>query len=411
MRASLFPLLPLLLATATTVATVPALAAAPDSSSSASPATAKVTHVLGFAANDHFDHADALTKALKQVIASSTNARLGEGDFSLEVLTAALGCNDVPDAACLKKISNKTQSNRFIWGTLTVDGQKVQTQLYLFEDGSAAKKTQFSYQANLKDSLDEDLPGLASKAVSELLEPLTYRVVVRTQTKEGTVLVDGKVAGSLKDGEATLEVTSGKHVFRLETDGGTPVEETARVRVDGTTKVRLDATALPEAGSNAPPVAREKHESRPLTEPPVEESNSGGSAQRTWGYITLGVGGALLVGGGLAAGRLYQINNDDGLEAYRSGLRPNEDACTEADNNRVVTGAASPSDVRSLCSEGKTMELAQIILLAGGVVAAGTGLTLLLTSKSTPEKTANALVLPRMTVGKDRTFVGLALRF
>jgi hypothetical protein len=105
------------------------------------------------------------------------------------------------------------------------------------------------------------------------------------------------------------------------------------------------------------------------------------------------------------------LSNDDELEAYRAGLRSNQDACTEADNGHVVPGAMSPSDVRSTCSQGKTLEIAQIVLLAGGVVAVGTGLTLLLTSKSNTERTATTLFEPRLSLGKDRTDVGLLMRF
>jgi hypothetical protein len=409
MRASLIPVLSLVLATATSIATVPAFAAAPDAGSNKASLNQKTVHVLGFAANDHFDHADALTKALKQVIASATNARLGEGDFSLEVLTAALGCNDVPDAACLKKIANKTQSSRFIWGTLTVEGQKVIAQINLFEEGTSSKKAQFNYQANMKDSLDEDLTTLASKAVSELIEPLTYPVVIRATDASGKVYVDGKSAGTLTNGEMTINVTSGKHTFHLETEGTSPEDVNIRVRVDGANKVRFENSSAPTSNKATEPSKADNE--RPLTEPPVVSSTSRGSSQRTWGYITMGVGGALLVGGGLAATRLYMLSNDDELEAYRAGLRSNQDACTEADNGHVVPGAMSPSDVRSTCSQGKTLEIAQIVLLAGGVVAVGTGLTLLLTSKSNTERTATTLIEPRLSLGKDRTDVGLLMRF
>jgi hypothetical protein len=410
MRASLIPLISLVLATATSIATVPALAAVPDASSTQASSSPRTVHVLGFAANDHFDHADALTKALKLVIASATNARLGEGDFSLEVLTAALGCADVPDAACLKKIANKTQSNRFIWGTLTVEGQKVTAQIFLFEDGISSKKAQFNYPANLKDSLDEDLTTLASKAVSELIEPLTYPVIIRSADAEGKVYVDGKPAGPLTNGTLTINVTSGKHTFHLETDGTSPEDVNVRVRVDAANKVRFEKSSTHNPTKATAPSSKAEND-HPLTEPPVVASTSSGNSQRTWGYITMGVGGALLIGGGLAATRLYMLSNDSGLEAYRAGIRSNQDACTEADNGHVVPGAMSPSDVRSTCSEGKTLQIAQIVLLAGGVVAVGTGLTLLLTSKPKTERTATTLFEPRLNFGKDRTDVGLLMRF
>jgi hypothetical protein len=412
MRAPLIPLLPVLLLSTVALVSNPTWAAAPASAKSTQTSDAAATHVLGFAANDHYEHAEALTKALKQVISSSTNAQLGEGDFSLEVLTAALGCNDVPDTSCLKKIAHKTQVHRFIWGTLSIDGQKVNVVLHLYDEGGTSKKTQFSYQSSLTDSMDADLVGLASTAVSELLEPLTYKVLVRTRQKEGKVLVDNHVVGTVSGGEATIETTSGKHVFRLEVDDREPVEQNVRVRIDGTTKVRLDPTKpLAESRTAAvAPTPKRGQQQRPVTEPPVEEDRGGGNAQRTWGYITLGAGGVLLAAGGFTAGRLYLLSEDSDFKAYRAGLSTNEDACTEADRNRVVLGAATPASVRSTCSEGKTLEVVEIVLLASGVVAAGTGLTLLLTSKPSA-KAATTRFEPRMSVGQGHANLGLLMRF
>jgi hypothetical protein len=400
-------LVPLLLVAATSVVTRPTWAADPSPATTQN-AEVNVTHVLGFAANDHFEQASALTKAIRQVISSSTNARLGEGEFSLEVLTAALGCNDVPDAACLKKISAKTGAKRFIWGTLTIEGQRVKADIFLYNEGRAEAKTQFSYQSTMIDSLDADLQGIAAKAVSEILPPLTYPVLVRAQDKDGRVLVDGAPAGTLENGQATIATTSGEHVISLEVMGTKRVETNVRVRVDGTTKVRLDAAELPANTPAASPGKPAKVETNLSVPPPPP--TTGGNAQRTWGYITLGAGGVLLAAGGLSAARLYMLSQDGDFKAYRDGLSSNQDACTEADRDRVVPGAMTPSGVRSLCSEGKTLEVAQIVFFATGAVAAGAGITLLLTSKP-KEAAASAHFEPRVTFGKDRTDVGLLMHF
>jgi hypothetical protein len=364
---------------------------------------------MGFAANDHFDQADALTKALRKVIAASTNTRLGEGDFSLEVLTVAMGCSDVPDGTCLKKIAGKTSARRFVWGTISVENQRVNAELHLYEEGRVDKKTEFSYQASMTDALDVNLLELASNALSELLGPLTYKVTVRASEKSGKILVDGKAVGELTNGQAIVGAPSGDHEFRLESSSHDSVNAKVRVRLDGSTRVRLDPEA-PSADETAAPVETTKEPVTPVTpKAPAEAEGSDGSAQRTWAYATLGTGGVLLAAGGLAALRLNSITNDAGLQAYRDGLRSNEDACKEADSDREVQGSIAPARVRSLCSQGNTLEIAQIVLLAGGAVAAATGLTLLLTAPS--KKAAAAFIQPQVNVGKYRTDVGLVMRF
>jgi hypothetical protein len=388
----------------------PVWASVPSAKSSEQTSNVVVTHVLGFAANDHYENADALTKALKRVISSSTNVKLGEGDFSLEVLTAALGCSDVPDTTCLKKIADKTATNRFIWGTLDLNGQKVSVELHLYDVTGSEKTTKLSYQATLTDSLDVNLTDIAAKAVAELLSPLMYKVVISAPRQEGQILVDGEVAGRLSSGEATVETTSGKHVFRLEGAEQSPVETSARISIDGTNRVRFERSNSSPKSLAAKPVSQTQ--TQPFNETPGVVDVSHGNAQRTWGYVTLGAGGALLAAGGLAAGRIYMLGEDDGFKAYREGLSTNENACTEAKHGRVVNvdGASSPSDVRSLCNQADTLEVAQIVLLATGAVAVGTGLTLLLTSKPNT-KTATTRIEPRISVGQDRANVGLFMRF
>jgi hypothetical protein len=399
--------IPLLLVAATSVLSPPAWAADPGPSTTQN-AEVIVTHVLGFAANDHFEQASALTKAIRQVISSSTNARLGEGEFSIEVLTAALGCSDVPDAACLKRISAKTGAKRFIWGTMAIEGQRVKAEIFLYADGRAEAKTQLSYQSTMTDSMDADLQGIAAKAVSEILPPLTYPLLVRAQDKQGRLFVDGSLAGTLEDGQATIQTTSGEHVIALETTDDRRVESAVRVRVDGTTKLRLDAAERPASTAAASPAKPAAVKSN-LSAPPLPPT-TGSNAQRTWGYITLGAGGVLLAAGGLSSARLYMLSNDEDFKAYRDGLSSNQDACTEADRDRVVAGAMTPGGVRSLCSEGKTLEVAQIVFFATGAIAVGTGITLLLTSKP-KERAASTHFEPRVTFGKDRTDVGLLMRF
>lgn len=411
MRAGLLPcLIACAIATTSGVALADSTAIATSSTSSAREVTP--VHVIGFVAGDQFEQAEALTRALKKAIEQSTNQRLASGDYSLEVLTAALSCPEKPDAACLKRIASKIAARRFLWGVLSVEGARVEVELQLYTEDANEKKTKFSYPVGQKDGPEAVLVGVAADAVSRLLEPLRYRVAVKSNDASGTVLVDGKETGQLASGEAFVELEAGDHRFQLASAAKKVVAETsARVPGADGTKVMLErkATAVGAVGRPSP-VSSKPSSSLAVTSEGFADDGPRRNPQRTWAYITLGAGGALLAGGLGSAAWLYALNHKSDFEAYRSGLTPNEDACTEADKNREVTGAMAASEVRSLCKRASALEVAEIVLLSAGVVAAGTGLTLLLTSKPT-EKAAAARVQPRVILGRERTELGVAVRF
>jgi hypothetical protein len=390
------------------------------------------THVIGFVAGDHFDEAETLTRAVKKTIELSTSQRLGSGDFSLEVLTAALGCPERPERACLKRIASKIASQRFLWGTINVEGQSIEAELHLYAEDSGDKKVKFSYPASIKDSTNGELLGIVANAVSQLLGPLRYRVAVHSNEQTGAVMVDGKEAGQLVDGEATLELANGDHQFRLKPASSvdekssngkgdadkSSAEQTVRVRVAELTKVRFEQSGADKAKAGegkSPAVESREQAAKPMessrpAEAFAESKSRSSNTQRTWGYITLGAGVALVAGGAVAAASLYTLNRKSSFQRYRDGLSPDEDACTEARHNYVVPGAMTPAGVRDLCRSASTLEVAEIVLIASGVVAAGTGLTLLLTSKSQTPPAAKTIE-PRVVVGRGRTDIGVAVHF
>lgn len=401
--------LPFLIACALATPSGFCLAEAATPGNSVSSRDATPTHVIGFVAGDHFDQAEALTRAIKKAIELSATQQLAAGDFSLEVLTVALGCPEKPDPACLKKISTKISSRRFLWGVLNVEGTRVDVELQLHGDESGEKKTTFSYQAALKDSPDA-LLATAAEAIARLLEPLRYRVSVKSNESSGTVLIDGKELGQLEHGEAAVEAGPGEHRFQLSSAAKQIVaERTSRIPTEQL-KVELVRTDTPS------PLAARAAPSHPETQrKPLSEEFSAkpqrGNAQRTWGYVTLGAGGVLLASGIGAASWVYLLNQKDSFRDYRSGIGTDDDACVEADRHVEVPGAMTSAGVRSLCSRASALEVAEIVLLTGGLVAAGTGLTLLLTSKPSSDTATVRTIEPRIAVGRDRTSVGLSVRF
>lgn len=382
-------------------------AATPGSSLSSREATP--THVIGFVAGDHFDQADALTRAIKKSIELSATQQLAAGDFSLEVLTVALGCPEKPDAACLKKISNKISSRRFLWGVLNVDGTRVDVELQLHGDESGEKKVTFSYPTALKDSPDA-LLATTAESVARLLSPLRYRLAIKSNEPSGTVLVDGKEVGQLERGETAIEIGPGEHRFQLSSSTKQIVGERATRVPTELLRIALDRTAAstpPSAG--AAPIQAETRP-KPLSQE-FSAKPPRGDAQRTWGYVTLGAGGVLLASGIGAATWVYLLNQKDAFRDYRGGIGHDDDACVEADRHVEVPGAMTSAGVRSLCSRASALEVAEIVLLTGGLVAAGTGLTLLLTSKPSSSTAAVRTIEPRIAVGRDRTNVGVLVRF
>lgn len=405
-------LLPCLIACAIATTSGVALADSTAQATSSSSPTREVVpiHVIGFVAGDQFEHAEALTRAIKKAIEQSTNQRLASGDYSLEVLTAALGCSERPDTACLKRIAGKIAARRFLWGMLTVEGTRVDVELQLYGEDSIEKRTKFSYPATQKD--DAALLGVAADAVSRLTEPLRFRVAVKSNESSGTVLIDGKESGHLSGGEAIVEAEAGDHRFQLASAAKRVVAEgTARVPSAEGAKVTLERKAAPVSSAGTSRLhVRPQTNTSPGASSELFSDAPKPNSQRTWGYITTGAGGVLLAGGVGAAAWLYSLNHQNDFQSYRNGISPNEDACTEADKNRQVPGAMAASEVRSLCKRASVLEVAEVVLLSTGVVAVGTGITLLLTSRPSA-RAAAARVEPRVSLGRERTELGVAIRF
>ena len=100
---------------AATVAAAPAHAEASDS---------QRVQVLAVMSDDGFQQAQALTIALKRAVTRAEGWSLGKGDFSLEVMVAALNCPSPPDSSCQKKIGKKVGTDRYVWGTVKLEGKE-----------------------------------------------------------------------------------------------------------------------------------------------------------------------------------------------------------------------------------------------------------------------------------------------
>src|SRR5690348_108165 len=102
------------------------LAALATSSSSAladepGPDTLPIT-IVAIQTDDADDQAAALTKAMRNAVRGMSGWSLGEGEYSLEVLTGTLHCNISPDPACESRIADQIRAERFIWGIINKKG-------------------------------------------------------------------------------------------------------------------------------------------------------------------------------------------------------------------------------------------------------------------------------------------------
>ena len=74
--------------------------------------------VIAVQTADADDQAEALTKALRTAVRATPGWSLGEGDYSLEVLTLSLKCPEPPDASCQSRIADQIKADRYIWGVI-----------------------------------------------------------------------------------------------------------------------------------------------------------------------------------------------------------------------------------------------------------------------------------------------------
>lgn len=192
-----------------------------------------------------------------------------------------------------------------------------------------------------------------------------------------TITIDGAPVSTALVG-APRPTDPGEHTIVVTAPGYRRIEQAVELSEGAKESVQLTLVIDP----NAP--------KEPTKTPPAEAAptaTSSGSTQRTWGWITVGVGGALLAGGGVT-----------GMMAIGA---KNELSCA---NNLC----SSQDDIDKL-SEANTLALTSTILFGVGGAAVATGVILLLTgSDEAPQaQVGSATVSPTLglgSVGLNGTF-------
>ncbi|MBL9023449.1 MAG: PEGA domain-containing protein [Myxococcales bacterium] len=346
--------------------------------------------VLTIQTLDAFEQADALSLALKRVVeeANGWSTAKTERDYALQALVPSLGCTDPPDAACEEKISQEIKVDRFIWGRMKMEGKEVVGDLHFWVKGKGSTATTFKYSSNLTVAVDEALTGIARQKLDELTGGTPGgRVILHVGTFDGTVTVDGKPAGVLKQGMATVDLPAGPHVIAVEVPGYSAVS----------TRVEI-----------AP------REARDITLSPTPEPDAGPPYQQIFGFTLLGLG-AVSAGIGTYGGiRAMQLSSE--LEdKYASDIPSGKSACDPGPKGDYPNAqGASSSEIIKLCQDGDTVEMMHFVAFPVAGALAATGIILLATADWGGGSEKDAASLPVQVVpsfGPQGADVSMTVRF
>lgn len=330
--------------------------------------------VLAVSSDKNFEHAQALTIALKRAVTRAEGWALAKGDYSLEVISLAIGCDIPPSPDCQKKIAGKAGANRYIWGTLAVQKKEAVAELHLFENGAEARSTTIRYASNLTDPSDDTLMDVAAGGFAELMGATQGVLVVIAGNVTGEVFVDGEKVGLISEGRTELTVAPGEHKVLVRAPGYNDAVGTVTVRPGDSAEVRLTPSAKDAGGGSDP----------------AKDSGGGMSSNKMLGYGGLAVGGIVAAAGGYFWVRSALDNSNSDWDEFKSKVRENDDPCDVAANGGVdINGNAIQRNakINDHCDTNKSNKTLATILTPVGLVIAGVGAYFLLTDDS-DEKSA-----------------------
>jgi PEGA domain len=364
-----------------------AMVAAPASAEEPGPNALPIT-VVALQTNDADDQAAALTRALKNAVRTLPGWSLGEGDYSLEVLTLTLKCSEPPDASCESRIADQIKADRYIWGTINKKGTDVEGELHLWVRGKGAKKGNVRYSANLTEANDEALKKVANDLLIQLTDgPPKGSVLVKAGNIGGQVFIDGEPVGALVAGSGTFPLSAGPHQVVVKAPGYADSEGTVTIRPNATAELVLT------------PVAEGK--SAPI------------NLRQVGGFVGLGAGVAFGVVGLVSALQVNSVQSDGQFELYQQQFSEPDDVCAKADENapvtRMVTGAPDAGYIQDQCSKAQTFEIMQVVFFPLAAIAAGAGIYLLMTTPTGAPTTTGLTFRPQ--IGTDHGKLDVTFRW
>jgi hypothetical protein len=321
--------------------------------------------VIAIRSDDAEDQADALTAALRNRVRALRGFSLGDGDYALEVLTLGLKCGELPDEACQIKIGNQIRADRFVWGSVkrSKSSRQVVAELHLWTRGRPSTKTEFAFSDNLTAPGDDGLRRLVDEALNVLLERQKAPVA------SGAGAPAGARAASPR---ATVAASS------------------------------------PAAAAPSPDPAVNT-----AATPPDSSESSGSSLHSTLGWTGIGVGAALIGAGVFSVLRVNAIENEDKVDKYRQGFRPDVDSCEQAKagTNSRIAGAATPTEMQDFCSAAGTFQALQYVFFGLGALSAGAGIYMLATEPSAPTARSRSFFAVTPPIGRSGGRIEFGFRF
>lgn len=380
------------------------------------------TVVLGLRSVEGDDEfANAMTDALRAAARKVSGWKVADRPVSMSQMSLAHGCDDI-DAPCLSEIAKGLQADRLLFGTV--------------RRTPAQPKNKYDYELSVSVfnastrsiGTTETTTVPRSEAKQKRLSPLAEPVIAKLAAADGgsgvlsvqvnvanaEVKLDGQVVGQTRDKTLLLDgLKEGEHSLEITAIGHLTHEQKILVASGQRTEIKVSLEPVPEPTGETAPLAALA---------PIEEE--GGSSNLSWlGYTLIGVGAASLAGWGVSMYLVNDTNKDQAFVQYKSAFpRSTDDVCDLADSNNTADGrvsAAQLTDVKSLCSRGRTFNLLQWVFLGAGVLSASVG-TLIVVSESggsdeSEEATVKARSSPALTLspefGRDSFALRTQLRF
>ncbi len=364
---------------------------APAAADEPGPDTLPIT-VVAIQTSDADDQAEALTKALRNAVRAMPGWSLGEGDYSLEVLTLSLKCSEPPDASCESRIADQIKADRYMWGMIEKekDGANVSGELHLWVRGKGTSKVPLRYSVNLTEPADDSLRRVASDSLNSLTGgPPKGGVHVKAGKVPGQVFIDTKPVGALASGEGTFALPAGPHRIVVKAPGFLDVESPVMIRPNVTADVVLS--------------------------PQPAEAPSTVNVRKIGGFVSVGLGVGLAAVGVVSSLQVNGVQNDEGFQNYRKAWGSlSSDVCADAKANkplpagRDVGNVPRADEIVTLCDKAATFELLQPIFYGAGALAGGLGIYLIATStSSTPSTTTGWTVVPQIGNGAGKVDVAM----
>lgn len=335
-------------------------------------------NVIAVQTADADDQAEALTKALRTAVRATTGWALGEGDYSLEVLTLSLKCPEPPDAGCQARIADQIKSDRYIWGAIQKKGPNIRGDLYLWVRGQGTSKVPLTYSSNLTEPNDDALRRIATNAVNQLTGgPPKGSFHVKAGSVRAQVFVDGQPVGVIEGGQGTFQTPSGNHRITVKADGYTDGESQVTVRPTGD-PAEVTVALLPLEVETPP------------------------NWRMIGGFGALGLGVAFGVVGLISSVQVNALtlkyNQKTGADGkagpmytYRQHKSKSSNVCDDAIKEKDPTLEAYAGPTRDACAAARTPFALQFVFYPLAAISAGAGAYLLATNFSSSKSATTGI--------------------